>query len=160
VADTNTIVIIGRSEIVSFPDITEAVVYARIDTGAKTSSLWASHIKVVGDRLEVIFFGKGHNAYTGKKFYFDEFTHSMVASSNGIAELRYKVKLLVTIEGKYIRASFTLANRHKQAYPVLIGRNILRGKFLVDVTLGKVHEEAETARSQSLQRLRKSRGTN
>ena len=43
------------------------------------------------------------------------------------------IKMLVIISGKKIRARFTLANRSTQKYPVLVGRNILRRKFVVDV---------------------------
>lgn len=143
--------IIGRAEEVLLPEISGGLFHARIDTGAQTSAVWASYVEVEGDRLAVIFFGKNHPHYTGKKYYFDEFSHGMVASSNGQAELRYKIKLLVEIGGKKIRARFTLADRSTQTYPILIGRNVLRGKFIVDVKLGKALVEKEKQRSAELQ---------
>lgn len=143
--------IIGHVEEVSFPELGTGTVHARIDTGAQTSAIWASSVEVKNDRLEVVFFGKGHPNYTGKTYYFDEFTHGMVASSNGQAELRYKVRTLVVVADKRIRARLTLADRSTQVYPVLIGRNVLRGKFIVDVKAGKPLRAAEKERSIKLQ---------
>lgn len=125
--------VIGQIAPIFFPEIGVEEVPARIDTGAQTSSIWASHIALVDDRLEVIFFAEGHPRYTGKKFYFGSFEEVVVRSSNGSKEQRYKIKLLACIGGKKIRARFTLADRSTQVYPVLVGRNILIGKFVVNV---------------------------
>jgi hypothetical protein len=80
-----------------------------------------------------------------------DFEQVVVASSIGAEQARYKVNMLVKIRGKKIRTSFTLADRSQQAYPVLIGRNALRGKFLVDVQSGKPDYTAEKQRSAKLQ---------
>lgn len=142
---------IGRVETVSFPELGINDLYARIDTGAQTSAIWASSMRENNGRLEVEFFAKGHPQYTGKPVIFDEFSIGMVASSNGQAEARYKVRTLVCIGDKRIRARLTLADRSTQTYPVLIGRNILRGKFVVDVKLGTPLKDAEKIRSKALQ---------
>ncbi len=143
--------IIGRVELVSFPELGVNELYARIDTGAQTSAIWVSKTEVKNNRLGVVFFGKGNPNYTGKMVYFEEFTRSMVASSNGHSELRYKVSTLIVIAGKRIRARLTLANRSNQTYPVLVGRNVLRGKFIVDVKVGSPIRAVEKARSIKLQ---------
>lgn len=143
--------IIGRVEKVSFPELGIGTLHARIDTGAQTSAIWASKTEVIDGRLGVIFFAKGHPQYTGETQYFEEFSRGMVASSNGQSESRYKVKMLMTIAGKRIRARLTLADRSTQVYPVLVGRNVLRGKFIVDVKVGEPLIEVEKARSRKLQ---------
>ncbi len=125
---------IGPVEKVSFPDLGEDIITARIDTGAQTSAIWASEIGFEKDQLRVVFFGEGHPAYTGKSLYFDQFSRTKVISSNGQSELRYKIPLRIVIGGKIIRSRFTLADRSAQRYPVLVGRNTLRGKFIVDVS--------------------------
>lgn len=147
--------VIGRVEKVSFPELGIGTIYARIDTGAQTSSVWVSYAKEAGDSLEVIFFGKGHPEYTGEKVIFKDFSLGIVSSSNGQAEERYKVKILITIGGKRIRARLTLADRSTQVYPVLVGRNVLRGKFLVDVKAGDPLIIAERIHSQKLQARQK-----
>lgn len=128
---------IGRAEPLKFPGVTEEQVFGRIDSGARTSAIWVSYAKVEDDRLAVIFFGPESPLYDGKKHYFTGFDQDIITSSNGQRELRYKIKLVVILKGRRVRAGFTLADRSTQVYPVLIGRNVLRGKFIVDVSLGK-----------------------
>lgn len=143
--------LIGRVEPLSFPQIGVDSLYARIDTGAKTSAIWVSSVRVVNGKLAVVFFGPDSKHYDGVEHYFDWFERSVVASSNGQTEQRYKIKLLVVLKRKKIHARFTLTDRSTQVYPVLVGRNILRGKFVVDVERGKPLREAEKARSNELQ---------
>lgn len=143
--------LIGRAERLSLPQLGIVSLHARIDTGAQTSAIWVSSTRVVDDRLAVIFFDSPSEHYDGVEHYFDWFERSIVASSNGQAEERYKIKLLLVLKGKKIRARFTLTDRSTQVYPVLIGRNVLAGKFIVDVQQGKPLVEAEKARSEKLQ---------
>ncbi len=125
---------LGRNEQVQLPEIDQHVVYARVDTGAKTSSIWASTVKEVKGGLKVVFYGPRSPQYTGTEHFFPEFEQVVVVSSNGIAEKRYKIRLLIIVGGRKIRVWFTLADRSTQVYPILIGRNALRNKFIVDVT--------------------------
>lgn len=144
---------IGRIELVSLPDLSILAVHARIDTGARTSAIWASSVQEVGDTLEVVFFGKGCEQFTGKVVIFDDYAETVVASSNGASERRYKVKLVLSMGGKRIRTWFTLADRSAQVYPILIGRRALWNKFVVDVAIGNfVLSEAEVNRSKALKR--------
>jgi hypothetical protein len=143
--------VIGRVEKVRFPYIGAKSVHARVDTGAQTSAIWASKVAEQDGRLGVVFYGASHPLYDGVMHYFDDFSLGVVASSNGQAETRYKVRLSIKIGGRRIRARFTLADRSTQVYPVLIGRNILRGKFVVDVKEGRVLKLAERQRSKTLQ---------
>jgi hypothetical protein len=124
---------IGQVETVSFPELALKKLKARIDTGAETSAIWAS-AKLNSDKtLAVTFLGdKCSNEYQNA-FAKVEYKTTSVTSSNGHTEERYKIRLLISLDGRLIRAWFTLANREKQTYPVLIGRNILRKKFVVDV---------------------------
>lgn len=130
------VIIIGRAEHISLPAYGLPRIPARIDTGAKTSAIWATGISEKDGVLEFCFFGKSSPLYTGAKIHTKSYGQRLVASSTGHVEQRYTVKLSVIIGGRRIQATFTLANRATQVYPVLIGRNILRGKFMVDVKLG------------------------
>lgn len=143
--------VIGRAERVTFPELDLDNVHARIDTGAKTSALWASSVFVHDGVLEVVLFGEDNPYFTGKPIRFERFEPVAVASSSGHVQKRYKVRLLVRLKGKKVRAWFTLADRSAQVYPVLIGRNVLLGKFVVDVKKGHTLSEAERRRSQILQ---------
>lgn len=141
---------IGRVENVQIKDFT--TIPARIDTGAKTSAIWASNIYEKDGILHFTLFDKESGYYTGDEISTADFHKRIVASSNGEEEERWVVKLLFGLKGRKIRASFTLANRSKQTYPVLVGRNVLRGKFVVDVKQGQPLKEAEKLRSQQLQK--------
>lgn len=125
--------LVGAAEAVNFPALGFEKVAARIDTGAKTSAIWASEVHLHHDRLHVIFLGKGARHYTGKEVIFEHFDTAVISTSTGEMDKRYKVQLVVTIGSRRIRGYFTLADRSMQVYPVLIGRNVLLGKFIVDV---------------------------
>lgn len=146
--------VIGRVELISFPSLKVGGVSARIDTGAKTSSIWATSIKARKDGgLDFILFGKSSPLYNGKKITVSSYEETVVSSSMGNIQKRYKVKLTIRINGHRIKASFSLADRSRQVYPVLIGRNVLRGKFIVDVTRGEPMLEAEINRTNELRKL-------
>lgn len=144
---------LGQAELVDFPDQKISSVPARIDTGARTSSVWASNIRLEGDVLIFSLFGEGSDFYTGNEIRVTEFDETVVASSNGKAEVRFKVALPLRLSGRRIKASFTLADRSTQVYPVLIGRSTLRGKFVVDVKAGTVLKRQEKARTAELKKL-------
>jgi len=126
-------IVIGQSEYIDFPEQGIAKVPARIDTGARTSALWASNIIEKDGTLHFCLFGEASPLYNGAVITVDDYELRAVTPSNGITEERYAVLLLVCIAGRTIRAHFTLADRSTQKYPVLVGRNILRGKFIVDI---------------------------
>jgi len=142
--------IIGRAEKVTFPELELGQIPARIDTGAKTSSIWASKAVEEDKVLTVTFFDETSEAFASKTVTFTEYDTTVVASSTGHTQIRYKVRLLVSIKGKKIRAWFTLADRSTQVYPVLIGRNVLLGKFIVDVKKGKSMKDDERKRTEML----------
>lgn len=125
--------IIGAVAHINFIGHTDHFVPARVDTGAKTSAVWATNIKEENGVLQFCLFGKSYEHYDGRIISTTDFTTKKIRSTNGAVERRYVVKLPISINGRRIKASFTLANREQQAYPVLVGRNVLRGKFAVDL---------------------------
>jgi D-alanine-D-alanine ligase-like ATP-grasp enzyme len=141
---------VGKAEVISFPDNGILNVPVRIDTGATTSSLWASEIHETRNGLSFVLFAKGHSLYTGRKIRVQQYSKRAVATSTGHMEVRYLVKLRTAMKGRRIIASFTLSDRSKQVYPILIGRNILKNKFVVDVSSGKILQEQEKLKRAEL----------
>lgn len=141
---------IGRAEKVYFPTLGSCILHARIDTGAKTSSIWATDITMTPKGLVVRFADTTYDI-NQHEMVFEEFEKVKVASSTGHVQLRYKVKIPIIIKGRRIRASFTFADRSTQVYPVLIGRSTLMKKFIVDVSIGVPLTEGEKRRSRELQ---------
>lgn len=146
--------IIGRADHLDLPELGLLGIPARVDTGAKTSAMWASNVHEGDGGLYFTLLGPESSHYTGEEHFVPHFTRVVVASSIGQEQIRYKVVMLAKLRGKKVRASFTLADRSSQAYPVLIGRNVLRGKFLVDVKSGRPDFKAENRRSEQLQKER------
>lgn len=145
--------IIGRAEKALFPEILSRRIPVKIDTGADACSIWAdSTVILANDHLAVTFFGKESEWHTGEQHVFakKDYTVTRVANSFGHREVRYKVKLKIVIKGRTIRGSFTLSNRSNKLYPVLIGRSLLRNKFLVDVSKGSPLRAEEKARAEKL----------
>lgn len=144
--------IIGRAERVDFPDLQLKKIPAKTDTGADASSIWVSTITETTDGIECVFMGKESEFYTGKAISFarGEYEFTRVANSFGQREVRYKVKLRIRIKGKLIRATFTLSDRGSKTYPILIGRKLLHGKFLVDVAIGEPLKEQENMKKKKL----------
>lgn len=146
--------VIGRAEKIDLRDFGLMNVPAKIDTGADTSSLWVSNVKEKKDGLHFVLFGPGSPYYTGVEQVFSapDYELTRVANSFGQKELRYKVKLRITLKERQIRATFTLADRSQKIYPILIGRRLLHRKFLVDVTGGNAMKEDEDRKKRILER--------
>lgn len=125
--------IIGAVSTIDLPELGFISIPARIDTGARTSAIWASEVNENDGILNFKLFDKQSEFYLNKIIKVNNYDRRLVTNSTGHKEERYSVKLLIELEGRIIRGTFTLANRSAQTYPVLIGRNILRGKFIVNV---------------------------
>lgn len=126
--------IIGRTANASFANEGSADVPVKIDTGADGSSIWASDIRINDEGvLSFALFGPSSPFYTGSRHETSEFDARLVRSSNGATQLRYQVRLIVQLAGRRVKGTFTLADRSRNIYPVLVGCKLLRGKFLVDV---------------------------
>lgn len=126
--------IIGVTEYVDFGR--RAVkVPAKIDTGADSSAVWASKIRVDKDGvLKFALFGEGSPYYNGKIFKRTDYSVVKVRSTTGHEQIRYRTHFKITIGGRKIKVLMNLSDRSKNIFPVLIGRRSLTGKFLVDVT--------------------------
>jgi ribosomal protein S6--L-glutamate ligase len=144
--------IIGRAEKIDLRDFGVENVPAKIDTGADTSSVWASNVEEREDGLYFTLFGPDSPQYTGKEEHFTkpDYELTRVANSFGQKEMRYKVKLRITLKDRMIRATFTLSDRSQKTYPVLLGRKLLHGKFLVDVADGDPLHMEEQKKAEKL----------
>ena len=127
--------VIGRKEKVRFPFLSSNLLDAKIDTGAYTSSIHCLDIHEAefrgGKRL---FFTVYANKKDKQVNSFENYYKKKIKSSTGEVEDRYIIKTQIEIAGKRIKTTLSLANRGSMKYPVLIGRKLLKGKFIVDVS--------------------------
>lgn len=127
--------VIGRSEELHFIGIDLRNIPAKVDTGAYRSAIHASDIVLNKDTGVLSF-----NLLTGHPVcgiaehtvQTKGFNKVVVENSFGHGENRYEVKLRVKLASKVFTAQFTLANRSKKVYPVLLGRKLLSHRFIVD----------------------------
>ncbi|HAK80669.1 MAG TPA: ATP-dependent zinc protease [Runella sp.] len=125
--------VIGRNDMIDFPDLGLTHVRVKIDTGAYTSSIHCFKISVEEGVLS--FFLPAHRSEKHQQFTTDQFELKAIKNSFGQTEMRYVIKTKVILFGKSIRTEFSLADRSQMRYPVLLGRKLLRSRYLVDVSL-------------------------
>lgn len=134
-ADT-PLVIIGWREWISLPELGIARIKAKIDTGARSSCLHT---------YEIESFELEGRPYVRFKVHpiqrHDEFSvtcqapvHDVrsVRSSSGEAADRFVIQTLVRWMGESWTVDLTLANRSEMGFRMLIGREAIRGRMLVD----------------------------
>jgi len=125
--------VIGQNELVSIGRQVVDVP-AKIDTGADSSSIWASDVRVKRDGTLVFkLFGEGYKHYTGKVYKRTDFAVAVVRSATGEEQIRYRTRMSVKLAGKRIRVLLNLSDRSRNNYKILIGRRTVAGKFVVDV---------------------------
>lgn len=133
--------VVGSTEFVEIAGIKN--IPAKIDTGADSSAIWASDINMNEDGTLVFsLFDKKSPLYTGDRLKTTDYKAVNIRSSNGNEQIRYRVMLPMRLNNKTFAAAFTLANRSKNHFPVLIGRRALEGNFLVDVRKMSVPRKA------------------
>ncbi len=130
--------VIGRRDRADFPEFGLFDIEAKVDTGAFTSALHCAQVKVIEVKgIQKISFHilDAHRPDVElRRFATRFFTRKKIKNSFGQSELRYVIKTKIVLFGRTIRAEFSLADRTEMRYPVLLGRKLLRNKFIVDVT--------------------------
>ena len=125
---------LGRSDRVDLPGLGLEDIQAKIDTGAYTSSLHCLRAEIIEGELEFVLLDEEHPEFTGIKYRFKKFDQREIKNSFGEAEVRFVIKTKVKIFDEVVRSEFSLSNRGNLKFPVLLGRKILRHRFLIDVT--------------------------
>lgn len=125
--------ILGRSDRVDLPQLGVFDIHAKVDTGAYTSSLHCQEAAVVDGVLEFILLDEEHPEFTGSRFRFSEYEIRDIRNSFGEVERRFVIVTTLKIFDEEITTEFSLCNRGSLRFPVLIGRKILRNRFLIDI---------------------------
>ncbi len=131
-------VLIGRVEWVDLPEL-KLKHKARIDSGAKTTSLHAVNIEEVEQRGEL--FVKFQTVdLDGKKVDLlrKVDTTQRVSNTAGLVSKRYVIKEKVKMGSIEREILINLNDRSGMDYKFLVGRNLLLGRFIVDVARSHV----------------------
>jgi hypothetical protein len=128
--------IIGWREWVALPQLGILHIKPKIDTGARSSSLHVSEVEEFtrGDRAFVRF--KVHpiqrNTDFGVQAEAEVLEYRNVRSSSGQKSLRPVILTEIRVLGQTWPIELTLANRDAMGFRMLLGREAIRGRFLVD----------------------------
>lgn len=125
--------ILGRYDRVDLPELGLKNVHAKVDTGAYNCSLHCRRAEVIDGKLEFILLDEEHPEFTGMKFVFTEYEKRDIKNSFGEVEKRYVIITSIRIFDEEITTEFSLCNRGSLKFPILIGRKILRDRYLIDV---------------------------
>jgi hypothetical protein len=124
---------VGWRETVSLPKFKLKDLRAKIDTGAKTSALHADKIEILyidGKKVVRFLFITDDGKHQWNKSPFIE--ERIIKSSNGEKSLRPVVKTEIKMGKERFEIEVTLINRDLMGFKMLIGREALNGRFLIN----------------------------
>ncbi len=128
--------VVGWREWIALPDLGVERIKAKLDTGARTSALHAYRVKP---------FRRGRRRFV--RFYVHPVQHRrlpellceapivderVVTSSNGRREQRYVIETPLRMGEQVWMIQVTLTNRDEMGFRMLLGRQALRKRLLVD----------------------------
>lgn len=115
---------LGWKELVQLPELDFATLVAKVDTGARSSALHAKDISTIGRRVEFRI-GTMHYGMrlAGAK---------RIKSSNGLSQVRPVVETVIILGEHQFIVAMTLTDRGDMELPMLLGREAIKGRFLVN----------------------------
>ena len=149
--------ILGRYDRVDLPELGLYSIHAKVDTGAYTSSLHCHRATVTNGVLEFILLDEEHPEFTGLKFTFSDFEERDIKNSFGEVERRFVITTILKIFNEDITTEFSLSNRGSLKFPILIGRKIVRNRFLIDVTKKNLSYKEKRRRLALKKKVRKNK---
>ena len=148
-SDDKSKIIIGSEEWCSFPSLGVPAIKARVDSGAKTSSMHAFNIQKFRREGESWVSFEVHPLQNNRRVVIrcerPVIDKRVVKSSSGISETRYVIGATIKAGPETWDIELTLANRDSMGYRMLLGREAMSGRMLVDPSisfcLGEVSDD-------------------
>lgn len=129
-------VIVGSEEWCAFPNLGIPAIKARVDSGAKTSALHAINIHpFIKDGDNWVRFDINPIQNNTKTVIHCEaplVDKRIVKSSSGYREKRYVIKASIQVGDSNWEVEVTLTNRDSMGFRMLLGREAMSGRILVD----------------------------
>jgi ribosomal protein S6--L-glutamate ligase len=129
-------IILGSEEWCSFPELGIPAIKARVDSGAKTSALHAINIvPFVKEGVNWVKFDINPIQNNLKTVIHCEallIDKRIVKSSSGYREQRFVIETKITIGEDSWPIEMTLTNRDSMGFRMLLGREAMSGRILVD----------------------------
>ncbi|MDO9180808.1 MAG: RimK/LysX family protein [Bacteriovorax sp.] len=124
---------VGWRESVGLPSFKLLDLKAKIDTGAKTSALHADDIEIVTEKGKkivkfTILTDDGIKRHIKSRFIEER----EIKSSTGQKTIRPVVKTMIKMGKSEFEIEITLINRDLMGFKMLIGREALNGRYLIN----------------------------
>lgn len=135
--------IIGWREQVALPDLGIPEVKAKIDTGARSSALHAVDVQTFEREGKPMVRFKVHpyqrNASRTVTAEAELIDRRQVRNSGGHAQVRPVIKTTLELNGYAFPIELTLTDRDVMGFRMLLGRQAVRRRFLVDAGKSFLH---------------------
>ncbi|MBO6825278.1 MAG: 30S ribosomal protein S6--L-glutamate ligase [Sneathiella sp.] len=132
----NQTIVVGWDEWVSLPELGLHAIKAKVDTGARTSSLHAINIEPYDKdgvtRVKFLVHPLPDQPEVEIKCDAQVIDKRDITSSNGESEERYIIRTPFSLSGQEWPIELSLTNREEMQYRMLIGRSTMSGRMLVD----------------------------
>lgn len=138
-------VLIGWKEYVALPELGVASLKAKIDTGARTSSLHVAEIRTIvvlpGGQadLDVVLEPSRRRPERRITARVRQLARIAVTDSGGHREVRPVIETRLVLGPVDKRIRVTLTDRSTMLFRMILGRKALEGEFLVDVARKYLH---------------------
>lgn len=126
---------LGWREWASLPDLGIESIKMKVDTGAKTSCLHAFRLEPFeqnGERWLKIWVHPRQGSDDEHLCIAKVLEERVVTDSGGHKEVRYVIETNLVIGPHSYKAELTLTNRDTMKFRMLLGRQALNGRFIVD----------------------------
>lgn len=132
-AGQHPLIVLGWREWLVLPELGIPALKAKVDTGARTSALHAFGVeKLPGRRVRF-------RVHPNQKDDLDEIVaeaplidERIVRTSGGHSELRPVIRTLVRMGALELSVELTLSNRALLGFRMLLGREAICGRFVID----------------------------
>lgn len=128
--------VIGWREKIALPELGIPEIKAKIDTGARSSALHAFDVETFEQNGKMMVRFKvhpyqrdTHHTLTAEAVLLDQ---RQVRNSGGHAQWRPVIQTMVELDGERWSIELTLTNRDVMGFRMLLGRQAVRQRFLVD----------------------------
>lgn len=138
-AEKNNKLIIGWNEWCQLPTLGIPAIRAKVDTGAQTSAIHAFNIQTesIKGQTQVVF--EVHPIQANDNVIIQcqapVVDKRYIMSSNGHKERRFVIAAQLNIADKSWEVELTLSNRDPLRYRMLLGREAMKGRVLINPSL-------------------------
>ncbi len=152
--------IVGREEWAELPGLGIPIIKAKVDSGARTSALHAFNIHTYKEGTHDMVRFDVHPIQNNRKIVrscvASLIDHRVVKNSGGEIEKRFVIRTELKLGANIWDIEITLTNRDSMGYRMLLGREAMHGKLIVDPELTMAISDIEDNAIASVYQIQQS----